>query len=66
MSNRYTNKKIKELEKEIKILNKSRDFLSHINKTLHNNYDEVDKRCINYRNIIKYHTLLLVSCTRIA
>lgn len=50
MNNRYTNKKIKELEEEIKILNKSRDFLAHINETLHNNYDEADRQRNNYLN----------------
>lgn len=60
MNNRYTNKKIKELEEEIKILNKSRDFLSHINETLHNNYDEADRQRNNYSKIIRYQTLLLV------
>lgn len=55
-----TNKKIKQLEDKIKILNKSRDFLAQINETLHNNYDEADRQRINYRKIIKYLTLLFV------
>ena len=59
MSNRYTNKNIKELQEEIKILNKSRDFLANINETLHNNYDNAEKQLKNYRKIIKYESLLL-------
>ena len=60
MSNRYTNKKIKELEKEIKILNKSRDFLAQINETLYEKYDEADWQRKNYRKIIKFQALLFV------
>ena len=60
MNYRHTTRKIKELEEEIKCLNKSRDYFSKVNSILENNYDEVDRRCINYRNVIKYHTLLLV------
>lgn len=56
---RHSNRKIKELQEEIKILNKSRDFLANINETLHNNYDNAEKQLINYRKIIKYYTLLL-------
>ena len=57
---RHTNKKIKELENEIKFLNKSLDFSRIMNKNLENNYDEVNKERINYRRIIKYHSLLLI------
>ena len=60
MSNRYTNKKIKELEEKIKILKKSKDFLAQINETLHNNYDEADRQRINYKKTIKYYTLLFL------
>lgn len=58
--NRHTSKKIKELENEIKFLNKSLDFSRIMNKNLENNYDEVNKERINYRRLIKYHTLLLI------
>lgn len=57
---RHTDKKIKELESEIKFLNKSLDFSRIMNRNLENNYDEVNKERINYRRIIKYHTLLLI------
>ena len=57
---RHSDKKIKELENEIKFLNKSLDFSRIMNKNLENNYDEVNKQRINYRRIIKYHTLLLI------
>ena len=58
--NRHTSKTIKELENEIKFLNKSLDFSRIMNKNLENNYNEVDKQRINYRRLIKYHTLLLI------
>ena len=41
-------------------MNKSRDYFSKVNSILENNYDEVDKQRINYRRIIKYHSLLLM------
>ena len=57
---RHSDKKIKELEEKIKFLNKSLDFSRIMNKNLENNYDEVNKERINYRRLIKYHTLLLI------
>ena len=57
---RHSDKKIKELENEIKFLNKSLDFSRIMNKNLENNYYEVNKERINYRRLIKYHTLLLI------
>ena len=57
---KHTDWKIKELEEEIKFLNKSLDYSAHLNKTLQNNYDEVEKQRINYRKVIKYHSLLLI------
>ncbi len=57
---RHTSKKIKELEEEIKFLNKSLDYSAHLNKTLQNRFDNVYKERINYRRLIKYHTLLLI------
>ncbi len=56
----YSDKKIKELEEKIKFLNKSLDYSAQLNLTLQNNYDEVEKQRVNYRRIIKYHSLLLV------
>ena len=57
---RHTHGKIKELENEIKFLNKSLDFSRIMNKNLENNYNELEKERINYRRIIKYHSLLLI------
>lgn len=57
---RHTDRKIKELEQEIKFLNKSLDFSRIMNKNLENNYNELEKERINYRRIIKYHSLLLI------
>lgn len=57
---RQTDRKIKELEMEIKFLNKSLDFSRIMNRNLENNYDELNKQRINYRRIIKYHSLLLI------
>lgn len=57
---RHTDRKTKELEQEIKFLNKSLDFSRIMNKNLENNYNELEKEKINYRRIIKYHSLLLI------
>lgn len=56
----HTDRKTKELEQEIKFLNKSLDFSRIMNKNLENNYNELEKERINYRRIIKYHSLLLI------
>ena len=57
---RHTHGKIKELEEEIKFLNKSLDYSVHLNNILQNRFDVVEKQRINYRRIIKYHSLLLI------
>ena len=57
---RHTDRKIKELEQEIKFLNKSLNISRIMNKKLENNYDEVNNERVNYRRLIKYHTLLLI------
>lgn len=57
---RHTDRKIKELEEEIKFLNKSLNYSAQLNLTLQNNYDEVEKQRVNFRRIIKYHSLLLI------
>ena len=57
---KHTDGKIKELEEEIKFLNKSLNYSAQLNLTLQNNYDEVEKQRVNYRRIIKYHSLLLI------
>lgn len=56
----HTHGKIKELEEEIKFLNKSLDYSAHLNKTLQKKFDDVYKERINYRRLIKYHSLLLI------
>ena len=57
---RHTDKKIKELEDEIKLLNKSLDYSHNMNQLLRESYNDADKKIAVYRKIIKYHTLLLV------
>jgi len=57
---RHTDKKIQELEDEIKLLNKSLDYSHNINQLLRESYNDADKKIAVYRKIIKYHTLLLV------
>ena len=57
---RHTDGKIKELEQEIKFLNKSLDYSTHLNNILQNRFDDVYKERINYRRLIKYHSLLLI------
>ena len=50
---RYTNKKIKELEQEIKKLKQSLDVCIDLNEGL-------DKERTSYRRIIKYNTMLML------
>lgn len=57
---RHTDRKVRELENEIKFINKSLDFSARVNKLLQKNYDEADKERINYRRIIKYSTMLML------
>ena len=57
---KHTDGKIKELEEEIKFLNKSLNYSAHLNNILQNRFDVVYKERINYRRIIKYHSLLLI------
>lgn len=57
---KHTDGKIKELEEEIKFLNKSLNYSAHLNNILQNRFDNVYKERINYRRIIKYHSLLLI------
>ena len=57
---RHTSKKIKELEEEIKFLNKSLNYSAHLNNILQNRFDEAEKQRINYRKVIRYHSLLLI------
>ena len=57
---RHTDGKIKELEQEIKFLNKSLNYSAHLNNILQNRFDDVYKERINYRRLIKYHSLLLI------
>lgn len=57
---RHTDKKIKELEDKIMLLNKSLDYSHNMNQLLRESYNDADKKIAVYRKIIKYHTLLLV------
>ena len=57
---RHTSKKIKELEEEIKFLNKSLNYSAHLNNILQNRFDVAEKQRINYRKVIRYHSLLLI------
>lgn len=59
-NNTETNKKIKELEKEINNLNTALGYSHSLNEVLNTNYDRVNNERINYRRIIKYHSLLMV------
>ena len=57
---KHADRKIKELEQEIKFLNKSLNYSAHLNNILQNRFDVAEKQRINYRRIIKYHSLLLI------
>ena len=56
----HSDKKIKELEQEIKFLNKSLNYSVHLNNILQNRFDVAEKQRINYRKVIRYHSLLLI------
>ena len=55
-----TDKKIAELMQEIKSLNTELDYCRNMNEIFRTNYDQVNIERINYRRIIKYHSLLMV------
>ena len=57
---KHADRKIKELEQEIKFLNKSLNYSAHLNNILQNRFDVVEKQRINYRKVIRYHSLLLI------
>ena len=57
---KHTDGKIKKLEEEIKFLNKSLNYSAHLNNILQNRFDVVEKQRINYRKVIRYHSLLLI------
>lgn len=57
---KHTDGKIKELEEEIKFLNKSLSYSAHLNNILQNRFDVAEKQRINYRKVIRYHSLLLI------
>ena len=57
---RHTDRKVKELEDEIKRLKQSLDITIDLNDVLHKNNNKLDKERINYRRIIKYSTMLML------
>ena len=59
-NNTETNKKIKELEKEIQNLNTALGYAQNMTEIMSHNYDQANSERINYRRIIKYHSLLMV------
>ena len=59
-NNTETNKRIKELEKEIQNLNAALGYSQNMTEIMSHNYDQANSERINYRRIIKYHSLLMV------
>ena len=59
-NNTETNKKIVELEKEIDNLNTALGYSQNMTEIMRHNYDQANSERINYRRIIKYHSLLMV------
>ena len=59
-NNTETNKRIKELEKEIQNLNTALGYSQNMTEIMSHNYDQANSERINYRRIIKYHSLLMV------
>lgn len=59
-NNTETNKKIKELEKEIDNLNTALGYAQNMTEIMSHSYDQANKERINYRRIIRYFSLLMV------
>lgn len=59
-NNTETNKRIKELEKEIDNLNTALGYAQNMTEIMSHSYDQANSERINYRRIIKYHSLLMV------
>lgn len=59
-SNTETNKKIAELEKEIDNLNTALGYAQNMTEIMSRNFDQANSERINYRRIIRYHSLLMV------
>ena len=59
-NNTETNKKIAELEKEIDNLNTALGYSQNMTEIMSHNFDQANSERINYRRIIKYHSLLMV------
>jgi IS5 family transposase len=59
-SNTETNKRIKELEKEIQNLNTALGYSQNMTEIMSHNYDQANSERINYRRIIRYYSLLMV------
>ena len=59
-NNTETNKRIKELEKEIQNLNTALGYSQNMTEIMSHNYDQANSERINYRRIIRYHSLLMV------
>lgn len=59
-SNTETDKRIKELEKEIQNLNTALGYAQNMTEIMSHNYDQANSERINYRRIIRYHSLLMV------
>ena len=60
MNHRHTDRKVRELEREIKRLKQSLDITIDLNEVLHKNNNKLDKERVNYRRIIKYSTMLML------
>ena len=60
MNHRHTDRKVRELEGEIKRLKQSLDITIDLNEVLQKNNNKLDKERVNYRRIIKYSAMLML------
>ena len=60
MNHRHTDRKVRELEDEIKRLKQSLDITIDLNEVLQKNNNKLDKERVNYRRIIKYSAMLML------
>ena len=60
MNHRHTDRKVRELEREIKRLKQSLDITIDLNEVLQKNNNKLDKERVNYRRIIKYSAMLML------
>ena len=57
MNHRHTDRKVRELEREIKRLKQSLDITIDLNEVLHKNNNKLDKERVMEKNLVKEITI---------